>query len=69
MTTEQLLFEISEKLDRILGFLAIRNVGTTGDQVKVLADLGLDSNTIAAVTGLTTNAVSVRLSRMRRRTR
>jgi hypothetical protein len=66
MRTEQLLFEISEKLDRIMALVAIRTVEERAEQVRLLDSLGLDARTIAAVTGMTPNAVALRLSRMRR---
>lgn len=61
------LADISEKLDSILGFLAIR--GIEGDAAKVvirLRDLGLGPKGIARVAGITENAVSIRLSRMKK---
>ena len=67
MTNEQLLAEISAKLDRILALLALRGIEDDGEKVSRLHEMGMDNTTIAAVTGLTKNAVALRLSRMRRK--
>jgi hypothetical protein len=64
MNSEELLAEISGKLDRILGFLAISGVDDAGERISRLRSLGLDNPTIAAMTGMTTNAVAVRVHRM-----
>jgi len=64
------LGEISEKLDAILGFLAIR--GMEPDSAVAIArlrGLGLNNKAIACVTGLTENAVSIRISRMKKKSK
>ena len=64
-TQQDALGEISEKLDTILGFLAIK--GIEGDAAKVvmrLRELGLSAKCIAHVSGMTENAVAIRFSRM-----
>lgn len=63
--TEELLSEISAKLDRILALIAIEGVEEP-EKVKRLSAMGLDHQTIASVTGLSPNAVAVRLHRMRK---
>ncbi len=67
MTSEELLTEINEKLNRILGILALRGLEDDGEKVRRLRDLGMDNPTIAAVTGLSKNAVAIRISRMRKK--
>ena len=57
--------EISEKLDRVLALIAIQGVGEA-EQVSRLDSMGLDQRTIASVTGLRPNTVAVRLFRMRK---
>ncbi len=66
MTSEELLAEISRKLDKVLGFMAIRGVEDTSEQIARLRSLGLDNHTIAAMTGMTANAVAVRVHRMQK---
>ncbi len=63
--TEELLSEISAKLDRVLALMAIQGV-EEAEKVGRLRDMGLDHRTIASVTGLSPNAVAVRLFRMRK---
>ena len=63
--SEELLSEISAKLDRILAVLVVRAVEDDGEKVRRLHEMGMDNATIAAATGMTKNAVAVRLSRMR----
>jgi hypothetical protein len=63
---ERLLEEISGKLDRVLGFLAIRGVKDTGEQIARLRSLGMDNQTIAAMTNMTANAIAVRIHRMQK---
>lgn len=62
-----LLKEISEKLDRILALMAVRDLDDSAEKVRILNEMGMDNATIAIVTGLSKNAVAVRLSRMRGR--
>lgn len=57
---------ISVKLDRILGMMAIRDLEDNSEKIRRLRDLDLDNATISAVTGLTKNAVAIRLTRMKR---
>lgn len=64
MSSEEALLQISGKLDRILGFLAVRDVQDVGERIARLRALGLDNTTIATVTGMTANAVAVRIHRM-----
>ena len=65
---QQLLSDISEKLDVVVGFLAIR--GIENDQsamVSKLSALELHPRIIGFVSGLSENAVNVRLSRDRKK--
>ncbi len=64
------LTEISEKLDAILGFLAVRGMQDDASaMVERLRGLGIDSKGIARVTGLTENAVAIRLSRLKKKSK
>jgi hypothetical protein len=66
-TQEDVLTDISEKLDSILGFLAIRGIeGDPGKVVVRLRDLGLNARCISRVAGITENAVAIRLSRLKK---
>ena len=65
----EVLEEISGKLDRVLGIMAVRDLEDDTEKVARLRDLNLDNATIAAVTGLTKNAVAIRLTRMKRSAR
>ena len=67
MSEIDLLKEISEKLDRILALMVVRDLDDAAEMVRVLNSMGMDNSTIAAATGLSKNAVAVRLSRMRAR--
>ena len=58
-STEELLEEISKKLDKLSGILAIQNKDTDV-QIKILINLGFQPNEIAKLLGLTSNAVRLR---------
>lgn len=59
--TEDLLHEISEKLDKIMGVLAIQ--GKDEDkQIEILKKLGFKSNLTGALLGLKESAVRNRKS-------
>lgn len=60
------LAEISEKLDVIIGFLAARGIDDAAAAIERLRGLGLNAKGIACITGLTENAVAIRLSRMKK---
>jgi hypothetical protein len=61
--------DISEKLDIIIGFLAIRGMqDDAGAMIERLRGLGLNAKATARVTGLTENAIAIRLSRMKKKT-
>jgi hypothetical protein len=67
MTTDvELLQEISEKLDRVIALLALHLDGEEGSKVDRLLALKLDYTTISLVTGLSTNAIAVRVSRAKK---
>ena len=62
-----LLDNIARKLDLILAFLAVRGLeDDQGAMVKKLDGLGMNAKTIAAVVGLSENAVKIRLHRLRK---
>jgi hypothetical protein len=56
---------IIEKLDTIIGFLAIRGLEETGT-TKRLLDLGISDRSIAKVLGLTDNTWAARKSRLKK---
>jgi DNA-directed RNA polymerase specialized sigma24 family protein len=61
------LIEISEKLDSVLAYMAMR--GLEGDEKKMvlrLNELGMSKAVIARVTGLTETAVKFRLLRAKK---
>lgn len=60
------LEEISIKLDVVIGFLAVRGMDDAGAIIERLKGLGLGTKAIARVTGLTENAISIRMSRMKK---
>lgn len=64
-----MLEEINTKLDRLLGVMAVQGLEEDAEKIRLLRDLGLDNATIAAITGLTKNAVAIRLTRMKRHRR
>lgn len=66
-TAVDLLTEISEKLDNILGFLAVRGVEGDDEIVLRLAAFGMGPKAISRVTGDSENAVGLRLMRLRRK--
>jgi hypothetical protein len=60
------LAEISEKLDAVLGFMAISNqTEDLGKFVPRLKAMGLSPKAISRVTGITENAVAIRISRLK----
>ena len=63
-----LLTEISAKLDSILGLLATRGIeDDPGAIVNKLHGMALSPRVIAPIAGLSENAVSVRITRMRKK--
>ena len=58
-TTEELLAEVSEKLEKILGVLLVSNKDTD-TQIRVLRSLGYDWPFVGAATGLTPDAARMR---------
>jgi hypothetical protein len=66
-TQLELLEDISDKLDVVIGFLAVRNTSDTTEQFKRLAEMKLHPRHIAAVVGISENAVAVRLTRMKKK--
>jgi hypothetical protein len=62
-TEMNLLKEISEKLDRLIAVTAI--AGKDEDEhADLLINLGIDAKIISSITGLTTNAVAIRKTRL-----
>jgi hypothetical protein len=65
-TQQEVLTDISEKLDNILGFMAIRGIeNDPGAVVARLSEFGMTQKAIARVAGLTENAVQLRLWRQK----
>ena len=64
----ELMTEISEKLDSILGLLAIRGIEDDWNAViQKLMGMGLNARTIVPIAGLSENAVNIRLSRIKKK--
>lgn len=64
-TEAKLLKEISEKLDRLIAVTAI--AGKDEDErANLLINLGIDARIISSITGLTTNAVAIRKTRLKK---
>ena len=62
------LADISEKLDAVVGFMMVR--GIENDSAAVVNRLhaaGFNAKVIARVSGLTENAVAIRLSRAKKK--
>jgi hypothetical protein len=67
-TQQDVLNDISDKLDRILGLMAIKGIeNDAGLIVERLRQLGMSNKVIASIAGMTENAVKLRLSRARRK--
>jgi DNA-directed RNA polymerase specialized sigma24 family protein len=64
-----LLTEISQKLDVVIGLLVARSMSDadTAAVFERLRDMSLSPKVIARVTGISENAVNIRLSRLRRK--
>ena len=67
LTQLDLLTAISEKLDNILGFLAVRGVEGDDQIVQRLEAFGMGPKAISRITGDSENAVGLRLMRLRRK--
>lgn len=62
------LAQISEKLDTVVGFLAVRGIESDPSaMIERLRGLGVGTKVIARVTGMTGNAVAIRLTRMKKK--
>ena len=57
-SSEELLLEISEKLDKLMAILAIQNNNLDIDsKIKILKNVGFDSNEIGPYVGLSGSGV------------
>ena len=66
MSDKELLEQISSKLDIVIGLLAIQNIEDGENaKIRVLAGFGLGPSLIGNMLGMSGNAVSIRLSRMK----
>lgn len=65
-TERELLQRISDRLDRLIGIIAIQGK-TQNQQIEILDGLGLDSKTTGLYIGLSSDAVRQRKSQMKRR--
>ncbi len=66
----ELLADISGRLDRIIGLLAVQqNEGDENAKIKQLYDLGLAPSAIGAIMGVSPNAVTIRMTRIRKQGR
>ena len=67
---EQLLEEISKKLDSILALLAVRGLeGDIGAMVEKLDGMGLGNHVIRSIVGLKPKAVQKRIQRLRKKSK
>ena len=62
MTEKDLLAEISRKLDRLIGIIAIQGKDVS-TQIKILTDLGLPSTEIGPLLGIRPGSVRARRAR------
>lgn len=68
--SEEILSEICRKLDRVIGLLAIQQCEDDENaKIKMLYELGLDPSSIGAMLGLSANAVTIRMSRIRQKSK
>lgn len=66
----ELLTAISEKLDIVVGILAAKECeGDENDKIKLLHGYGLSNAVISKVLGLSQNAVAIRMTRMRKKSK
>lgn len=63
--SDEILSEINKKLDTLIALSLLRDINDDTEKVLRLRGLGLDYETIAALTGLTENAARLRVSRSR----
>jgi hypothetical protein len=67
-TERELLHEISERLNKIIGLLAIEGK-SQNHQIEILSALGFDSKTTGLFVGLSGDAVRQRKTQMKRQDR
>ena len=65
-TERELLEDINERLDKLIGIVAIQGKAQN-QQIELLDGLGLDSKTIGLYVGLSSDAVRQRKSQMKRK--
>ena len=63
-TERQLLADISARLDKVVGFLAIAG-RDQNDQIKILRGLDFDWNDIGAMVGLKADAARMRVNSLK----
>ena len=64
----ELLAVISNKLDQVIGLLAIQQSDADDNaKIKLLYGLGLEPDTIASILGLSPSGVMNRMSRLRKK--
>ena len=66
-TQTELLHDISEKLDIVMGFLVARSIGDSSELVERLHNMGLGPKAIAPVVGISENAAGIRVSRLKKK--
>jgi len=66
-STDELLEEISKKLDKLIAVssIQVKDMGQN-QKMKILNDMGLQPKEIATIIGTTPNTVSVELSKMKK---
>ena len=66
----ELLADISKKLDQVIGLLAVQqSEDDENAKIKLLYGLGLKPAVISAILGLSLNAVRIRMTRVRKKTK
>lgn len=59
-STDQLLEEISKKLDKIIGVLAVQNIKDDNTKIKILKKLNFTSDEVGALLGIKGTSVRTR---------
>lgn len=67
-TERELLADISKKLDHVIGLLTIQQHDDDENaKIKLLYGLGIEPATIGAILGMSPDAVTMRMSRIRKK--
>lgn len=63
----EVLAEISEKLDIVIGFMAVRDINDVTEQIEKLSEMKMHPKAISVVVGISEGAIAVRLTRMKKK--